>query len=153
MPIMDDAPVCASRRLTLLAINILFLMLWGFAAIGKLQSGLPPWFDQKFGQTFFASFPGLSATFWLLAASELLAFLLGVIALVRLEALRTPREPRWLTGMIVWSLFVFLELSFGQWLIADFAGGFQEFVYFSGTLVALLFTGSAAGGRGLPQGP
>jgi hypothetical protein len=52
------------RAGTLLAINILFLILWGFAGLGKLIDGVPPWFEGKFGKTLFASFPGLTATFW-----------------------------------------------------------------------------------------
>src|SRR5258705_13557697 len=95
----------------LLAINLLFLSVWGFAAIGKLTDGTPPWFDGKFGKTFLASFPGLTTTFWLLAASELLAFALAVLALVRGEFLE--RKPaKLLPAMLAWSLFVFVQLGF-----------------------------------------
>jgi len=41
--------------------------------------------------------------------------------------------------MLVWSLFVFVELGFGQWLTIEFNGAFQQFMYFSGTLLALEF--------------
>ena len=56
-----------ARGGALLAINLLFLMVWGFAGIDKLRSGVPPWFDGKFGKTILATFPGLTALFWLLA--------------------------------------------------------------------------------------
>src|SRR5215210_8663869 len=130
--------VSFSRLGALLAINLLFLTIWGFAAIGKVTSGMPGWFESKFGQTFMARFPGLKAAFWMLAGSELVALLLTAIALVRGEFLGRCR-PTWLTAALVWSLFVFLQLSFGQWLTADFNGTFQQFTYFGLTLVALQF--------------
>jgi hypothetical protein len=34
---------------------------------------------------------------------------------------------------------VFLQLGFGQWLTAEYNGAFQQFVYFSGTLLSLQF--------------
>jgi hypothetical protein len=118
----------------LLAINIFFLLLWGFAGIGKVLSGYPDWFPSKFGPTFMATFPGLKATYWTLTAAELAAFALGVIALFRLEFLR---EPLWLSRMLAWSLFVFIMLAFGLWLTQDPVGGFQQFCYFSGTTMML----------------
>ena len=124
------------RPVTLLAINLLLLMIWGFASISKLREGMPAWFDGKFGKTFFATFPGLPATFWILAISELLAFALGIAALARIEFLRQ-RPPTFLMLTTAWSLFVFLQLGFGQWLTGEFNGAFQQFMYFCGTLVAL----------------
>src|SRR5688572_13476720 len=99
-----------SIRGALLAINLLFLMVWGFTGIGKLIAGIPPWFGEKFGQTFFASFPGLSATFWILAISEVVAFVLAVLALATGEFLGR-RAPRLLQLMLMWSLFVFVQLG------------------------------------------
>jgi hypothetical protein len=125
------------RRGTLLAINLLFVMVWAFAAIGKVVEGMPAWFPDKFGNTFLGSFPGLTLTFWTLAASEAAALVLGIVALVRLEFLGGGRGLRWLGATLVWSLFVFLELGFGQWLTKDYQGAFNQFVYFSGTLVAI----------------
>ncbi|MBX3744705.1 MAG: hypothetical protein KF833_05300 [Verrucomicrobiae bacterium] len=124
------------RRATLLAINLLFLMVWGFAGIGKLLGGMPAWFPEKFGGTFLASFPGLPALFWLLVAGELLALGLALAALVTGEFLAS-RTPRFLSAALAWSLFVFVQLGFGQWLTGEFNGAFQQFVYFAGTLVAL----------------
>jgi hypothetical protein len=140
---MNPNPPLLVRSATLLAINFLFLMVWGFAGIGKIIDGLPPWFDGKFGKTFLAAFPGLAATFWLLTISELLAFALGVAALVRIEFLRQ-RPATFLSATLAWSLLVFLQLGFGQWLTGEFNGAFQQFMYFTGTLVALHFTQAAA---------
>jgi hypothetical protein len=124
------------RRGTLLAINLLFLMIWGFAGIGKLVDGVPAWFGDKFGKTFFAAFPGLTVLFWLLTLEELLAFALGALALVRVEFLEG-KPLKFLPMMLVWSLFVFVQLGFGQWLTTEFNGAFQQFLYFSGALLAL----------------
>jgi hypothetical protein len=126
------------QRGALLAINLLFLMVWGFTGIGKLLSGLPSWFGEKFGQTFLARFPGLAASFWLLTAAEVLAFSLALSALARLVFLPR-RPPTCLAWMLVWSLFVFVQLGFGQWLTSEFTGTFQLFAYFGVTLVALQF--------------
>jgi hypothetical protein len=130
------------RAAALLAINLLFLSIWGFAAIGKLISGMPSWFPGKFGKTFLGTFPGLTATFWLLTLSELLALALAVAALLRLE-FRERKSPLFLSAMLAWSLFVFLQLGFGQWLTNEFNGAFQQFMYFSGALLALQFVMNA----------
>ena len=137
------------RAGSLLAINLLFLMVWGFAGISKVRDGVPSWFDGKFGKTFLGSFPGLSATFWLLTLSELLAFGLMIAALVRLEFLER-KSTTLLPLALVWSLLVFLQLGFGQWLTDDFNGGFQQFMYFTGTLVALLMVQAASAQRTSP---
>ena len=131
------------RPAALLAINLLLLMIWGFASISKLRDGMPAWFDGKFGKTFLATFPGLPATFWLLTISELLAFTLALAALVRIEFLRQ-RSANILAAAAAWSLFVFLQLGFGQWLTGEFNGAFQQFMYFCGTLLALQFVQGSA---------
>src|SRR4029078_7909343 len=95
------------RAGALLAINILFVNLWGFAGLSKVRDGIPPWFGDKFGKTLLGSFPGLTITFWLLSISELLAFGLALLALLKLEFLE--RKPlRLLPSALLWSLFVFL---------------------------------------------
>lgn len=126
------------RRAALLAINLLFLMVWGFTGFSKVAQGKPAWFADKFGATLLAKFPGLTATFWLLTVSELAAFGLSVAALLRLEFLER-RPAAWLAAMLAWSLFVFLQLGLGQWITNEFTGAQQLFMYFAGTLVALQF--------------
>jgi len=144
VPIGPELRHCPAMNLrmiragALLAINLVFLSVWGFAGIGKVINGMPAWFPGKFGKTFLATFPGLAVTFWVLALSELLALTLGVIALGRIEFMA--RKPAiFLQAMLAWSLFVFVQLGFGQWLTNEFNGAFQHFMYFSGTLVALQF--------------
>src|SRR5687768_17172399 len=106
---MNTAFPSLHRCGALLAINLLFLMVWGFTGLDKLLSGPPDWFGDKFGQSILARFPGLAASFWLLAAAELLAFLLAALALLRGEFLGR-RPLLGLTTMLVWSLFVFIQL-------------------------------------------
>lgn len=136
----------------LLAINLLYLMVWGFTGLGKIQSGVPSWFGDKFGATILSKFPGLAASFWLLTAAELLAFALALVALLRGEFLGR-RPPAWLTAMLVWSLFVFIQLGFGQWLTAEYNGTFQLFAYFGVTLVALQFVVPASSRPNNPGSP
>lgn len=134
---MNQLPRIA-RAGALLAINLLFLIVWGFAGITKVMNGMPSYFPGKFGKTFLASFPGLTATFWLLTLSELLGLTLAVVALIRAEFLER-KPPAILPAMLAWSLFVFVQLGFGQWLTNEFNGAFQQFAYFSGALLALHF--------------
>jgi hypothetical protein len=136
----------------LLAINLLYLMVWGFTGIGKIQSGVPSWPGDKFGATILAKFPGLAASFWLLAAAEVLAFALALVALLRGEFL-IRRAPTFLATMLVWSLFVFIQLGFGQWLTAEYNGTFQLFVYFGVTLVALQFVAPTSARPAGPETP
>ena len=126
------------RAATLLAINLLFLMVWGFSAIDKVRTGMPAWFGEKFGPTILGKFPGVTASFWLLTAAELLAFGLAMVALFRLEFLER-RSPAILAATVVCSLFLFVQLGFGNWLISEFNATHQHFMYFSGTLIALGF--------------
>ncbi|MCW5558179.1 MAG: hypothetical protein KIT22_10160 [Verrucomicrobiae bacterium] len=127
-----------ARSVALLAINLLFLMVWGFSGVRKLLQGFPAWFPEKFGATFLATFPGLHASFWMLVLAELLALLLAVVALLRGEFFGR-RLPLLLQGMLAWSLLVFVQLGFGQWLTGDFASAAQLFAYFAGTLICLRY--------------
>ena len=129
-----------ARTGALLAINLQFLMVWGFSGIGKLKSGVPPWFGEKFDKTILGTFPGSSASFWLLAAAEMLGVGLAAGALLRGEFVRL-RPPTCLLLLLTWSLFTFLMLSFGLFLTADYNGTFQQFAYFGLTLVALQYAG------------
>jgi hypothetical protein len=124
------------RSGSLLAVTLLFGVLWGIAGADKIRSGIPSWFGEKFGKTFLATFPGLSVTFWMLTLGELLGFGLAVGSLLRLEFLGK-RSPDWLLLMLVWSLFLFVQLGLGQWLTSEYNGAFMIFTYFCGTLVAL----------------
>lgn len=129
-----------SDRGALLAINLLYIVIWGCAGFDKLRTGVPPWFGDKFGQSFLAKFPGLAATFWILTASELIAFALSLAALVRLEFIQ--QKPVFLMLALTWSLFVFTQLSLGQWITSEFNATAQLFAYFAGTLIALHYVRS-----------
>ena len=100
------------------------------------MEGPPGWFAEKFGSTFLGKFPGVQASFWMLAVLETLAFVAAGVALLRREFLGA-RPPLWLMGSLLLSLLIFLQLGFGLWLTKDFNGGFQQFVYFGLTLVAV----------------
>ena len=126
-----------ARSISLLAIQLLFVTVWGFAGISKIINGYPAWFPDKFGPTFLARFPGLHATFWILTVSELIAFGLALASLFSAEFLPR-RHPRILSIMLAWGLLVFVQLSFGQWLTSDFNATAQLFAYFAGTLLALM---------------
>ncbi len=134
------------RPIALLAINLLFLMVWGFAGFDKALHGPPDWFLKKFGDTLLGRFPGATASFWWLAVNELAAFALAVGALARAEFLER-RRPVLLPWTGAASLLVFVQLSFGLWLTADFTGGAQMFSYFAGTLICLHFILAAPASR------
>lgn len=119
-----------------LAILLLFLMLWGFAGVSKLRDGPQPWFLEKFQPTILGRFPGATASFWLLAVAETGAMALAALALLRREFLH-PTAGGLGLAMLAGSLFITLMLGFGLWLTNDFNGGFQQFMYFTGTLLAL----------------
>lgn len=140
----------ALRAAALLAINLLFLMIWGFTGIGKIIDGPPAWFPDKFGATILARFPGLTATFWLLAIGEVLAFVLAAGSMVRGEFLGK-RPPLLLAAMLVWSLFLFVQLGLGQWLTSEFNATQQLFMYFCGTLIALGFVAPGVEGGRRPR--
>jgi len=143
---MNATPAQWNLRGALLAINLLFLMVWGFTSLGKFISGKPPWFDDKFRETILAKVPGLTPSFWLLAGAELVAFLMALGALGRGEFLeKQARDPWLLKLMLVWSLFVFVMLGFGQWLTSEFNGTAQLFSYFAGTVVCLHYVTSRKG--------
>ncbi|MBM3821886.1 MAG: hypothetical protein FJ404_03175 [Verrucomicrobia bacterium] len=110
------------RPLILLAINLLFLTVWGVTGWDKIRSGIPPWFGDKFGATWLAVFPGLKASLWILAVSEVAAFLLALGALVKLEFVGRAR-PVWLATMLV-----FVQLSLGQWVSKEYTGSHMIFM-------------------------
>ncbi len=135
-----------SRLPVLLAINLLFLMVWGFAGFGKFEDGYPGWFEEVFGKTVLGRFPGTRAAYWGIAVLEVLGAMLALGALVRLEFLGR-RSPDWLLATGVLSLFVFIVLGFGEWLTKDFAGAFQLFLYFAASLLAVREVREGSPGR------
>lgn len=117
-----------------LSISLMFLIIFAFAGINKIGP-VPDWFNQSFGGTFLASFPGLSLSYYSIVAIELLIFVLLVVSILRREFLSGNFKPYLVSALLV-SLFLFVQLTFGQLLIQGDVP--KIFIYFSGTLVALL---------------
>ena len=119
-------------------IAILLAISWGFPGVGKLAGGgVPDWFVEQFGKTFLASVPGLTASFYSIAVLEAIASVAAIGSLLRGEFLR-PVRPHFLFAAIVLSLLLFVQLSLGKQLVADFAGTHDLFMYFAAGL-AMLF--------------
>jgi hypothetical protein len=133
-----NLPTFWVRSAALLSIILLFLSTWGLAGPGKLTGGLPPWFADKFGSTFLATFPGLTVSFYSVVLGEVLAALLALVALVRLEFL-PGRSTAFTQYTLVASLFLFAQLGFGQRLVQENSGAASLFFYFGATLLALIF--------------
>ena len=49
---MNAAFLSLVRSGSLLAINLLFVMVWGFTGIGKLVNGMPSWFTLNWRNSF-----------------------------------------------------------------------------------------------------
>lgn len=146
----SDRPV---RAVALLFITLLLLMTWGLGGLSKLfAGGVPDWFTQQFSKTFLASFPGLPASFYSIAILETLAALLALASLLTGEFLRAAR-PIALYAAIGLSLLLFVQLSLGKQITADFAGSHDLFMYFVGTLVMLMVVRSLDGAAGAGPSP
>jgi len=136
-----------TRSAALLAITLLIGTTWGMAGVPKLLGGgVPPWFEETFGQTFLSSFPGMWASFYSIALLETLLALGAIGALLRGEFL-AGRTPSWLAATLAGSLFAFLQLGFGKRLIADHDDAAKLFLYFAGTLVMLWYVTSSGAER------
>lgn len=119
-------------------IALLLSMTWGIPGAGKLAGGgVPGWFADQFGKTFLATVPGLTASFYSIAVLEAIASLVAIASMLRGEFLRSVR-PDFLYAAIVLSLLLFVQLSLGKQLVADFAGTHDLFMYFAAGL-AMLF--------------
>lgn len=128
------------RSLVFFIIALLFAVFWALPGFGKLlMGGVPEWFTGKFSETFLASFPGLTLSFYSIAGLEALAALLAILSILKGEFLKKS-APLFLQGTLLLSLLVFIQLLFGQSLIRDFDGVAKIFNYFSGTLIALAST-------------
>lgn len=126
------------RLATYLLITLLVLMTWGMGGVSKLfAGGVPEWFSAQFSKTILATFPGLKASFYSIALLEMVAALIAFGSLLRGEFLK-PARPTLLYAALAMSLLLFVQLSVGKQLVADFAGSHDLFMYFAGTLVMLL---------------
>lgn len=126
------------RTATYLLITLLLIMTWGMGGVFKLLAGgVPEWFSTQFSKTFLATFPGLTISFYSIAVLETVAAVVALGSLLRGEFLK-PVRPTLLYGALGLSMLLFVQLSLGKQLVADFAGSHDLFMYFAGTLVMLL---------------
>lgn len=129
-------------------LQVLFVLVWGFAGIGKARAGLqtPAWFVEKFQASCLQSFPGLLASYVGIMGLELACFAVMLISLLRGECFPA-RRPYFLHTGLVLSLATFVALLFGLQLTGDHAGVATLFQYGAGTLVALVWLESRERGR------
>jgi len=125
------------EKVKLLPIYLLVIITMGFAGVGKLiGNGVPEWFTGAFGATFLAKVPGLTISYYSIALLETACAALAVFSLCKQEFQPKSRKP-WLK----WSLFLtalsFVQLGFGQRLLADHNAAASLFFYFAGTIVML----------------
>lgn len=116
-------------------ITLLFGFTWALAGVGKIvERKVPEWFLNQFDSSFISRFPGVKAAYLSIALAELLAFMLCVVSLVRLEFF-IASDPLFLKWALICSMMIFVMLGFGQRLTSDFVGSANSFQYFVGTLV------------------
>lgn len=126
------------RSAVFVLIAILLSFTWVLTGIGKIMAdGVPTWFQDQFGKSFLAAFPGLSVAFYSIAILEVLAALVSIGSLLSFEWL-SRRPPILLHAALVLSLLIFAMLGFGKRLVADHDGAHDLFMYFAATLVMLL---------------
>jgi hypothetical protein len=95
-----------------------------------------------YAETFLASFPGLSISYWLIVTGEVAACALASLSLVTFEFWRG--HSCFLRSSIVLSLFNFLMLGFGHGLAKNNEGMMHLFVYFVLTIVLLNYVTCAS---------
>lgn len=128
----------AVRGLVPLTTALLLVVTLGLAGLNKLMSGgVPGFFTERFGGTFLASFPGIPASYYSIAILEAVIGLVALASVLKGEWLgrRTMPVLKLALGL---SLVIFLQLGFGLRLVQDNDGAHNLFMYFAGTLVALL---------------
>ena len=125
-----------ARTLMRLSITLLFAVTFILAGVGKLFDGAAPdWFVQQFAETPLGVLPQ-TPLFLFLAFGESLLGLGAVISLFRGEWFRD-RAPL-LKLVLAGSLLIFVALGFGARLSHKYSDAATHFMYFSGTLLALV---------------
>ncbi|TVR16721.1 MAG: hypothetical protein EA391_07265 [Balneolaceae bacterium] len=124
--------------LKFVAIQLLLLMTFGLASLGKWRTqNIPESFSDRFGETWMAALPGdLFIPFYSIVLLETVIALLIVVSIVRAEWLANSNKLFLKTGLVL-SLFVFVMLGYGLRLTGDFGGAANLFFYFGATLIAL----------------
>ena len=126
----------AARTLMRLSITLLFVITFGLAGWNKwMMGGAPDWFVQQFAETPLGRLPQ-TPLFLLLALGESLLGLGAVVSLFRGEWFQQ-RAPL-LKLVLAGSLLMFVALGFGARLSHDYENAAFQFMYFTGTLLALV---------------
>ena len=112
-----------------------FVFTLGLAGIHKTLGDFPPaWFMAKFEGSIIDLFPGsISLSFGIITALELFTGVLFLINVLNILRNRVSEK------LVSWSYFsaalTFLMLTFGNFTIQSYDGGFQDFVYFGISVV------------------
>ena len=126
----------AARNLMRLAITLLFAITFVLAGWNKWMMGsAPDWFVQQFAETPLGGLPQ-TPLFLLLALGESLLGLGAVVSLFLGEWFRQ-RAPL-LKLVLAGSLLMFVALGFGARLSGKYSDAASHFMYFTGTLLALV---------------
>ena len=126
----------AARTLMRLSITLLFANTFVLAGWNKWMMGTAPdWFVEQFAATPLGSLPQ-TPLFLLLALGESLLGLGAVVSLFRGEWFRQ-RAPL-LKLVLAGSLLMFVALGFGARLSHKYEDAAFHFMYFTGTLLALV---------------
>ncbi len=124
------------RTVTRLAITLLFAITFLLAATEKwLDATAPSWFIEQFAATPLGGLPQ-TPLYLLLAFGESVLGLVAVASLLLGEWLR--QQAPLLKLVLAGSLLMFVVLGFGARLSGQYDDAASHFMYFTGTLVALV---------------
>ncbi len=127
-------------KLIIISIQLTLAYLWILAALPKLSdAAYIANFEKRFAESFLATLPGgMAPQIYFLGILELIAGILALVSLVRLEFLSGSFT--WLQRCLALSAFTFAALGFGLRVIQDYAGSANIFFYLAGTVVFYLLT-------------
>lgn len=115
---------------------ILLLLTFGQAALEKiLDGGVPSWFTTQFQNTFMATLPGLTISYYSILGLELSTALLILVGLARREFLLLC-TPKFLTAGFLLAQITFITLGFGLRLTQKYNDAAQLFAYTVLTFIA-----------------
>lgn len=131
----------AGYWLGLIGSYVLLLGLWYYAAEEKIIGGhlnTPPPITKQFSGSLFASVPGTSAAWVILAILEGVVFVGLAVSVVRGEFL-PHRTKSWLLGSAILSLFVLALLVLGNSMTGQHDSVASLFTYFASTAIVIGF--------------
>jgi hypothetical protein len=122
-------------------VQVSYVVIFGVAAYHKIIGDFPPdWFVNKFQNTFLGFFDfGVSLSFLIITALEILIPLIIFLAIIRGESFVSCENHRYSVLALDLSIFLFLILLFGSFLVQDYQNGFFDFMYLFATLVLKKF--------------